>query len=229
METLDGFILNLFRTEKPVLSKQDFENDNVWVCDLLNQDFDLANDYVKFKLVRCSDRMEKLQFLYSSRSCFKYTVEELDNELNPDYQSEPYYYRNSMTKEQMVERLNRYKKALTMTEQAICFYIDCSTIDCKDKKNQAFKLREKKGTKIDLIRILNAVYELRFFEMADGQIPSKEMFMNQVGDFFGTDLSKYDIDLSQSLNNTSLEANLKVFEEMKAITQKNHYIGKNEK
>ena len=39
-----------------------------------------------------------------------------------------------MTKEQMVERLNRYKKALTMTDQAICFYIDCSTIDCKDKK-----------------------------------------------------------------------------------------------
>jgi hypothetical protein len=39
-----------------------------------------------------------------------------------------------MTKEQMLERLKRYKKALTMTEQAICFYIDCSTIDCKDKK-----------------------------------------------------------------------------------------------
>ena len=82
----------------------------------------------------CSDRMDKLQFLYSSRSCFKYTIEELENELNPDYQSEFSYYRERMTKEQMVERLNRYKKALTMTDQAICFYIDCSTIDCKDKK-----------------------------------------------------------------------------------------------
>lgn len=229
METLDGFILNLFRTEKPVLSKQDFENDNVWVCDLLNQDTDLANEYVKFKLGSCSDRMEKLQFLYSSRSCFKYAIEELENELNPDYQSEYSYYRERMTKEQMVERLNRYKKALTMTDQAICFYIDCSTIDCKDKNKGVFQLRKKQGTKTDLIRILNAVYELKYFEMADGQIPSKEMFMKQAGEFFGTDLSKYDIDLSQALNNTSLEANLKVFEQMKEVTQNSHYIGKKEK
>ena len=65
--------------------------------------------------------------------------------------------------------------------------------------------------------------------MTDGQIPSKEMFMKQAGDFFGIDLSKYDIDLSQALNNTSLEANLKVFEQMKEVTQNSHYIGKKEK
>lgn len=94
---------------------------------------------------------------------------------------------------------------------------------------QAFQLRKKQGAKTDLIRILNAVYELRMFEMIDGQIPSKEMFMKQAGDFFGTDLSKYDIDLSQALNNTRLETNLKVFEEMKEVTQNSHYIGKKEK
>jgi hypothetical protein len=94
---------------------------------------------------------------------------------------------------------------------------------------QAFQLRKKQGAKTDLIRILNAVYELKMFEMIDGQIPSKEMFMKQAGDFFGTDLSKYDIDLSQALNNTSLEANIKVFEQMKEVTQNSHYIGKKEK
>jgi len=94
---------------------------------------------------------------------------------------------------------------------------------------QAFQLRKKQGAKTDLIRILNAVYELKYFEMADGQIPSKEMFMKQAGEFFGIDLSKYDIDLSQALNNTSLEANLKVFEQMKEVTQNSHYIGKKEK
>jgi len=94
---------------------------------------------------------------------------------------------------------------------------------------QAFQLRKKQGAKTDLIRILNAVYELKYFEMADGQIPSKEMFMKQSGEFFGIDLSKYDIDLSQALNNTSLEANLKVFEQMKEVTQNSHYIGKKEK
>jgi hypothetical protein len=229
METLDGFIQNLFRTEKPVLSKQDFENDDVWVCDLLNQDIETANEFVKFRLASCSSRMEKLEFLYSSRSCFKYTIEELESELNPEYQSEEYYYRGKMPKDKMIERLNRYKKALTMTDQAICFYIDCSTIDCKDKKNQAFQLRKKQGAKTDLIRILNAVYELQMFEKTDGQIPSKEMFMKQAGEFFGTDLSKYDIDLSQALNNTTLETNIKVFEKMKEVTQNSHYISKKEK
>jgi hypothetical protein len=94
---------------------------------------------------------------------------------------------------------------------------------------QAFQLRKKQGAKTDLIRILNAVYELKYFEMADGQIPTKEMFMKQAGEFFGIDLSKYDTDLSQALNNTSLEANLKVFELMKEVTQNSHYIGKKEK
>lgn len=229
METLDGFIQNLFRTEKPVLSKQDFEKDDVWVCDLLNQDIETANEFVKFRLASCSSRMEKLQFLYDSRACFKYTIEDLKNELNPEYQSDELYYRGKMTKEKMIERLNRYKKALTMTEEAICHYIDCSTIDCKDKKNQAFQLRKKQGAKTDLIRILNAVYELKIFEMTDGDIPSKEMFMTHTGAFFGTDLSKYDVDLSQALNITSIEANLKVFEKMKEVTQKSHYIGKETK
>jgi hypothetical protein len=53
--------------------------------------------------------------------------------------------------------------------------------------------------------------------------------MKQAGEFFGTDLSKYDIDLSQALNSTSLEANLKVFGQMKEVTQNSHYIGKKEK
>lgn len=92
---------------------------------------------------------------------------------------------------------------------------------------QAFKMREAKGLKTDLIRVLNALWELKFFEKpSSGQIPSKEEFMKLTGVFFGVDLSKYDIDLSQSLNNTSLEANLKVFEDMKAVIIKNHYMSK---
>lgn len=85
-----------------------------------------------------------------------------------------------------------------------------------------FKLSDKKGSKTDLIRILNAIYELRMIEKPDGQIPSKEKFMKQAGNFFGTDLSKYDSDLSQAFNNTALEANLKIFEDMINITKDKH-------
>jgi hypothetical protein len=97
------------------------------------------------------------------------------------------------------------------------------------KTKPVFNLAEKKGIKTNLIRVLNALYELGYFEMANGQKPSKEMFMKQAGDFFGVDLSKYDSDLSQALNNTSLEANLKVFEQMKKVIQSSHYLSENDK
>jgi hypothetical protein len=77
-----------------------------------------------------------------------------------------------------------------------------------------FKLSTKKGAKTDLIRILNALYELRLIQQTDGDYPTKETFMKKTGDFFGVDLTKYDVNLSQTFEG-SLETNLKVFEEMK--------------
>ena len=47
MDTLDGFILDIFRPKKSVLNENDFEN--AWVCDLLNQNMDLVNEFIKFK------------------------------------------------------------------------------------------------------------------------------------------------------------------------------------
>lgn len=230
METLDGFILNLFRTEKPVLSTEDFEKENVWICDILNQDADLANEYVKFKLRNCADQMEKLQFLYSSRSCLKYYIEQFEGHFervrqNPEYRGMQ-FFGDAIPLEQAVERISRYKISLSMAEQAICYFIDCSTIDCKDKVISPFKLSDKKGIKTDIIRVLNAMYEMRMIVKNDGQSTTKEEFMNQMGEFFGTDLSKYDNDLSQALNNTSIEANIKVFDDMKEITQNSHYLKK---
>ena len=84
----------------------------------------------------------------------------------------------------------------------------------------SFKL-SKNVTKIDLIRVLNTLWELRFVELKkDGQLPSKRIFMEESGKFFGVDLSKYDSDLSQALRNGSMENNLKIFEEMKKVIQR---------
>lgn len=86
-----------------------------------------------------------------------------------------------------------------------------------------------KKSKIDLIRVLDALYELKCFENPDGQIPSKEVLMKKVGELFGVDLSKYDVDLSQAMNDTSLEASLKVFHKMIAVAQKRHCESLNNK
>lgn len=91
------------------------------------------------------------------------------------------------------------------------------------KAKPIFKLSDKKGAKTDLIRVLNALYELRLFNKTDGQIPTKQEFIETMGEYLGVDLSKYHSNLSQALQNQSLEVNLKVFEEMKEATQKAHF------
>jgi len=91
------------------------------------------------------------------------------------------------------------------------------------KAKPVFKLSEKKGAKTDLIRVLSALYEIRLFNKTDGQIPTKQEFMETMGKYLGVDLSKYHSNLSQALQNQPIEVNLKVFEEMKEVIQKAHY------
>lgn len=91
------------------------------------------------------------------------------------------------------------------------------------KAKPVFKLSKKKGAKTDLIRVLNALYELRLFNKTDGQIPTKQEFIETMGEYLGVDLSKYHSNLSQALQNQPLEVNLKVFEDMKEVTKNAHY------
>lgn len=79
-----------------------------------------------------------------------------------------------------------------------------------------------KGSKADLIRILNVLYELRKIEDLNGQIPTKEVFMKEGGNFFNIDLTDYDTNLSQAYREGKLEPNLKIFEEMLGKSRKIH-------
>ena len=90
------------------------------------------------------------------------------------------------------------------------------------KAKTVFKLSDKTGAKIDLIRVLNALYELHLINKTDGQIPTKKEFMETMGEYLGVNLSKYHSNLSQSLQNQPLEVNLKVFEEMMEATKNTH-------
>lgn len=110
------------------------------------------------------------------------------------------------------------------TELQRCEYIQkLETATTTPKAIPVFKLSEKKGAKTDLIRVLNALYELRLFNKTDGQIPTKQEFIETMGEYLGVDLSKYYSNLSQAFQNQPLEVNLKVFEEMKEATKKAHY------
>jgi hypothetical protein len=82
-----------------------------------------------------------------------------------------------------------------------------------------YKLHPKKNDKTDLIRILNAVYELKIIYKSDLVLPTKDEFMRDMGNVFGEDFSTYSKNLSQAYGG-SLESNLKVFETMLENTRK---------
>ena len=96
----------------------------------------------------------------------------------------------------------------------------------EDDVKSSFVLAKKKGAKTNIIRILNALYELKLFQKTNGQMPSKKEFMTEIGNIFNEDLSGYHASLSQSLQNQPLEANLKIFYEMIDIVTKMHHTEK---
>lgn len=77
-------------------------------------------------------------------------------------------------------------------------------------------LNKTKGQKIDLIRVLNAMFELGCFKGKDGSKLTKKEFFTEMGYILHIDLSDYDKDLSRSMSDsTKLEKHLKIFEDLK--------------
>jgi len=93
----------------------------------------------------------------------------------------------------------------------------------EDNKPQSLlKLSNKKGSRIDFIRILNALHSLHIIEDKNGMRLTKQQFMESFGNLVGIDLSKYDTDLSQALKNGTIESNLKIFDTLAQITKKQY-------
>jgi hypothetical protein len=82
------------------------------------------------------------------------------------------------------------------------------------------RLSGAKGVKIDFIRVINALYELRFFKDDKDQVPNKEMVMKKFGQLVGLDFSTYDTNLSQAINSGNVETNIAIFQKMSEKTQK---------
>lgn len=77
-------------------------------------------------------------------------------------------------------------------------------------------LSAKRGSKIDFIRVVNALYELGLFQDEQGGSITKKEVFTTMGRFVNMDLSDYDKDLSRSLtDSTALEKHLKIFNQMK--------------
>ncbi len=145
---------------------------------------------------------------------YYYPLPENSSYYSLEEEDQPVYFKGNQVAALLKKEMNRIDIELEFSKK---FEIGKQPI-----LEQVFKLSERTGAKIELIRILNAVYELRLIESLKGEIPSKKDFMNVMGLVFGIDLSNYASNLSQSLKNQPLEVNLKVFAEMEEIVKKNH-------
>lgn len=77
-------------------------------------------------------------------------------------------------------------------------------------------LKKFKGSKIDIIRVLNVLYEQGYFQGTDGASLTKKEFFTTMGKAMNMDFSDYDKDLSRALSDsTSIEKQTRVFEDMK--------------
>jgi len=79
----------------------------------------------------------------------------------------------------------------------------------------------KKGAKIDLIRVIVAMYDNGFFEDETKQKVDLINVMKTLGDVLGVDLSDYDNSLSTGFL-SKIETNLKVFNDLKQAIQKRY-------
>ena len=77
-------------------------------------------------------------------------------------------------------------------------------------------LVQKRGNKIDLIRIANAMYEIGMVEHKNGGKLTKQEYFTAFGKAFNLDLSNYDKDLSNSMaSSVAYERQTQIFDEMK--------------
>lgn len=155
MDATDGYILNLFRTETPQVSNDDFATGNVWVCDLLNQDFDLAKQYIFYMLTESHSNDHRLAFLFTCRQCFRYAISELNLYLeDPGREWRPTCCGEIRSPP---ESLRIYQCALNMVENAICHYQALENLICTDKEPDE---KGKRNSEFTTARQVLAMYYL---------------------------------------------------------------------
>ena len=82
-------------------------------------------------------------------------------------------------------------------------------------------LSKERGKRLDMIRVINSIFELGFFVDENGRKSNKKDVFIVLGHAMNVDFSNYHNDLSSSLaDSTSMNKHLKIFEEMLDMMKK---------
>ena len=82
-------------------------------------------------------------------------------------------------------------------------------------------LSKERGRRLDMIRVINSIFELGFFVDENGRKSNKKDVFIVMGHAMNIDFSNYSHDLSSSLtDSTSMNKHLKIFEDMLDMMKK---------
>lgn len=133
MNTTDGFILGLFRTEKPNLTDEDFDNSDVWACDLLNDEPELVSKFITYRLDTAASDDKKMSFLFDCRHCFRCGLKDLKKiKEDPEYGSWGGTCCNAYYVDNLDKGIAVYEDYLDKVDLAICHLRDCEGLKCSD-------------------------------------------------------------------------------------------------
>jgi hypothetical protein len=88
--------------------------------------------------------------------------------------------------------------------------------------NNSIRWNRAKGKKIELIRLLVALNDNKYFETREGLIPSQEQLMNYFGEILSINLNYYEQDLSNGFE-SKLQTNGSIFDKLKSAIEKRFY------
>jgi hypothetical protein len=113
--------------------------------------------------------------------------------------------------------------------KAMCAFVQelRNTYECNDvnntniirASNESIRWNGAKGKKIELIRLLVALNDCKYFETSDGLVPNQEQLMNYFGEMLSVNLKHYEQDLSNGFE-SKLQTNTAVFDKLKSAIEK---------
>jgi hypothetical protein len=88
--------------------------------------------------------------------------------------------------------------------------------------NETIRWNAGKGKKIELIRLLVALNDCKYFETINGTVPSQDQLMQYFGEVLSVNLNHFEQDLSNGLE-SKLHTNTAIFDKLKSAIEKRFY------
>lgn len=170
-----------------------------------------------------------------AKLCSEFTPQEikriaLESKMRQENQQEKTIYNfvscSLLTKNRLID----FVKYIAKYKTIYAFLLELrNTNECNEVNSMSITSASKesirwngaKGKKIELIRLLVALNDCKYFETSEGLVPNQEQLMNYFGEILSVNLNHYEQDLSNGFE-SRLQTNTAVFDKLKTAIEKRY-------